>query len=109
MAAELGEADEAHAIALEGRITTNRDDMGLHEDRPAFLFHQLFAAFRRDPRFVRHCARLGLVEYWMTSQHWPDCVDEVAPYYDFKAECAKVAAGPPLPPANETASPAPAA
>ena len=41
---------------------------------------------RNDPRFVRLCARLGLVEYWTGTGKWPDCADEVP--YDFKAECA---------------------
>lgn len=53
-----------------------------------------FPEFRRDPRFVELCARCGLVADWMTTQHWPDCLDEVAPYHDFKAGCEKVAAGP---------------
>ena len=79
--------------------------MGTDAYRPGILFISTFPEFRRDPRFVKLCARLGLVDYWLSTQHWPDCVDEVAPYYDFKAECAKVAAGPPLPPANEFAPP----
>jgi hypothetical protein len=43
---------------------------------------------RNDPRFVPLCARLGLVQFWLTTGKWPDCVDDVP--YDFKAECAKV-------------------
>jgi hypothetical protein len=35
-------------------------------------------------------------------RNWPDCVNEVARYQDFESECARVAAGPPLPPANDT-------
>jgi hypothetical protein len=42
---------------------------------------------RNDPRFVLLCARLGLVEFWITSGRWPDCADEVS--YDFRAECHK--------------------
>jgi hypothetical protein len=42
---------------------------------------------RKDPRFARLCARLGLVEFWMTTNKWPDCADEVP--YDFRAECAE--------------------
>ena len=42
---------------------------------------------RSDPRFVLLCARLGLVQYWLSSGQWPDCADEVP--YDFKAECEK--------------------
>jgi adenylate cyclase len=106
VAAELGDADEAHTIALESPIRSRRNWIGISS--PIFLLHPLFAAFRRDPRFVKHCARFGFVEHWMTTRTWPDFVDEVAPYYDLKAECAKVAAEPPSWPANETASSAPA-
>jgi hypothetical protein len=40
-----------------------------------------------DKRFARFCARIGLVDYWRASGHWPDCAQEVP--YDFKAECEK--------------------
>ena len=74
--------------------------MGFDAYRTHGLFLSIFPEFRRDRRFVKLCARFGLVGYWLTSQQWPDCIDEVAPYYDFKAECLKVAAGPSLPPAH---------
>ena len=53
--------------------------------RTGMLFWKGMPAIRNDPRFVRLCARLGLVEFWLTTQKWPDCVDEVP--YDFKAAC----------------------
>jgi hypothetical protein len=43
---------------------------------------------RNDARFVRLCARLGLVQFWLATSKWPDCVDQVP--YDFKVECEKV-------------------
>jgi TolB-like protein len=101
MVAKLGAVDEAYAIAENakfGPAGNDRDLMGQDAYRPSYLFRSMFPELRRDPRFVRLCARLGLVDYWLTTQHWPDCVDEVAPYYDFEAECRKVTAGPPLPP-----------
>ncbi len=110
-AAHLGFLDEAHTIAAEARVGptgTTQDRMGYDANRTHRLFINMFPEFRRDRRFVQLCARLGLVDYWLMTQKWPDCIDEVAPYYDFKAECERVAAGPPLPPANETASPVPA-
>jgi hypothetical protein len=55
------------------------------------LFLRANFRLRQSPRFVHLCARLGLVEYWRTTGHWPDCVSEVAPYYDFKAEALKLA------------------
>ena len=59
---------------------------------PAVIF---VAANRRmiaDRRFVPLCARMGLVDYWTRSGHWPDCADDAALGYDFRAECRAVAA-----------------
>jgi TolB-like protein len=103
LAAQLGFVDEAYALAARAKFGPSGspdDEMGSNAYATTRLFFPEFTAFRNDPRFVRLCARLGLVEYWMTSGHWPDCVEEVAPHYDFKAECARVAAGLPLPPAT---------
>jgi adenylate cyclase len=44
----------------------------------------------RDARFPRLCAKLGLCDYWVKTERWPDCADEVA--YDFKAESRRLAA-----------------
>ena len=62
-------------------------DFGLH-----WLFGDggVVMPARRDTRFVRLCARLGLVRYWIESDRWPDCVDEVASDYDFKAEAHRL-------------------
>jgi hypothetical protein len=89
-AAQCGAIDEAYEIATKAKIGPAGDaddDMGVDAYRTYFLFHAGFPALRHDPRFVPLCARLGLVEYWITTQHWPDCVNEVP--YDFKAECEK--------------------
>ena len=105
LAAQHGAADEAHDIASRacfGPTGHPSDEIGFDAYRPVLLLHSMFPEFRRDPRFVKLCARFGLVDYWLTTQQWPDCIDEVAPYYDFKTECANVAAGPPIAPAGET-------
>jgi TolB-like protein len=47
-----------------------------------------------DPRFPRLCAKLGLVNYWLETDHWPDCADDGVLPYDFKAECRRLAAPP---------------
>ena len=44
----------------------------------------------RDPRFLRYCAKLGLCDYWVQTDLWPDCADEVP--YDFRAEARRLAA-----------------
>jgi len=39
-----------------------------------------------DPRFVQFCAKLGLCDYWVSSDSWPDCADYDFLPYDFRAE-----------------------
>ncbi|HEY3777847.1 MAG TPA: hypothetical protein VGL35_07300 [Rhizomicrobium sp.] len=46
----------------------------------------------KDIRFVRLCAKLGLCDYWVKTENWPDCAEGVAPYYDFKAEARRLVA-----------------
>jgi hypothetical protein len=90
-AAHLGLVDDAHRIAEKAHLGargTEDDLMGPDGYRPALLFHAGMPELRSDPRFVPLCARLGLVEFWLATDKWPDCVDEVP--YDFKAECEKV-------------------
>ena len=45
---------------------------------------------RQDRRFVRFCAKLGFCDYWLQTGYWPDCADELAPYYDFRAEVRRL-------------------
>jgi hypothetical protein len=94
-AARFGCADLAFDrlfAALEtGRPITGMNLGTLHLTRSAttsFLFSLADGrALRADKRFAQFCARIGLVDYWTTSGHWPDCAEEVP--YDFKAECEK--------------------
>ena len=75
-----------------GRLATRQTGSVRYSTGARRCFNIPIRRVRRDPRFASLCARLGLVEYWTKTGHWPDCVEEVAPYYDFKAECEKVAA-----------------
>ena len=89
-AAQMGFVDDVYEIAAKakfGPAGDGHDVMGPDAYRTNFLFHAHYPAIRSDPRFVELCARLGLVEYWLSTQHWPDCADEVP--YDFKAACEK--------------------
>jgi hypothetical protein len=45
-----------------------------------------------DIRMMRYCAKLGLCDYWVNSDRWPDCADTVP--YDFRAEARRLAAKP---------------
>jgi hypothetical protein len=96
-AAEFGAPDLAYQQLFEAldkrRPLTARGtrSMGLPRFIQSAGFFQCDGlALRRDSRFAALCARIGLVDYWTSSGHWPDCVDEVP--YDFRAECAKAAA-----------------
>lgn len=51
------------------------------------LFLRVNARLRQSPRFVTICQRLGLPDYWQGSGSWPDCADETAGFYDFRALC----------------------
>jgi adenylate cyclase len=89
-AAHLGLVDEAYRTAEAARLGplgTPGDMMGPDGYRTALLFHAGMPELRNDSRFVPLCARLGLVEFWLVTGKWPDCVDEVP--YDFKAACEK--------------------
>jgi tetratricopeptide (TPR) repeat protein len=88
--AHLGLVEEAYQAAENahlGPLGTGDDMMGPDGYRTSLLFQDGMPELRDDPRFARLCARLGLVEFWMATEQWPDCADEVP--YDFKAECAK--------------------
>ena len=50
---------------------------------------------RRDPRFMPLVQRLGLVDYWRSSGHWPDFCSEPGLPYDCKAVAAKLTASAP--------------
>jgi hypothetical protein len=89
-AAHLGLVDDAYRMAEAARLGprgTADDIMGPDGYRTALLFHAGLPELRNDPRFVPLCARLGLVEFWLATGEWPDCVDAVP--YDFRAECER--------------------
>ena len=88
--AELGGADAAYALLDRTKLGPSggpTDVLGTNAYRTHMLFPAAYTRLRADPRFVKLCARLGLVEYWLATQKWPDCA-EVVPY-DFRAECEK--------------------
>lgn len=89
-AAHLGLVDEAYRVAETARfgpLGTAADLMGPDGYRPALLFHAGMPELRNDPRFAHLCARLGLVAFWLATDRWPDCVDEVP--YDFRVACER--------------------
>ncbi len=83
----VGEAYAALESAYLGPRGTPDDVMGPDGYTTGMLFWRGMPEIRRDRRFVKLCARLGLVEFWLTTQKWPDCADDVP--YDFRLECEK--------------------
>ena len=55
------------------------------------LFAPAAAPMRRDPRFLPLMKKLGLLDYWRSSGHWPDFCAEPGLPYDCKAEAARLA------------------
>lgn len=91
----LGAADEAFDYAERATVAHLFEPAAPMRSgpwAPAVIF---IAANRRmitDRRFVRLCARRGLAQYWVASDRWPDCADDPALGYDFRAECRAAAA-----------------
>jgi hypothetical protein len=74
--AYMGETDAAFALtdAWQSPAVIDTQDI-------AFLFSRSTESMRRDPRFMKLAARIGLVDYWLDSGHWPDfCRTEQLPY-----------------------------
>jgi TolB-like protein len=100
LAAAMGEVE----LAMDHLLATLREGRPLlfsfeNEGRaviPAATCSGLFMPnceeLRCDPRFAEVCVRLGLYESWRESGHWPDCANELAPLYNFRAKCEDAAA-----------------
>lgn len=56
-------------------------------ENPGAIFAPHLLAFQSDPRFVRLCAKLGLCDFWVKTDRWPDCAEAGVLPYDFKAAC----------------------
>ncbi len=84
----IGMSDAAYPVLDRlpfGPKGAKGDPLGMMGCRAHLLFTPANKDGRNDARFVKLCARLGLVEFWLTTGIWPDCADEVP--YDFRAQC----------------------
>ena len=91
---DFGLTEEAFDLAERASFAHMFDPDGQHPGGGygvAILFSTLNGQRARDPRFVALCAKLGLCEYWVGSDRWPDCAD-AAPF-DFRAESRRLARG----------------
>jgi hypothetical protein len=73
----FGLLDKAFLWA-EATRTADADPLS-RGNRELFLPHMRLV--RADPRFMPLAARLGLADYWLETDHWPDfCATEKLPY-----------------------------
>jgi TolB-like protein len=92
-AAHLGFVDDAYRatdVVRLGPAGGIEDIMGPDGYRTAIMFQANMPELRNDLRFPRLCARLGLVDFWLATDRWPDCASETP--YDFKLECEQAQA-----------------
>ena len=83
---QAGEVDAA--FALIGHLL----EVDPGRSRIPTLFDPANASLRRDPRFMLVADRLGLVDYWRTSGHWPEFCAEPGQPYDCRVEAARAKA-----------------
>jgi TolB-like protein len=89
-AAHVGLGEDVFRLAETARLGprgAEGDVLGVDAYRTGMLFWEGMPEIRSDPRFVRLCARLGMVDWWLSSGNWPDCADKVP--YDFREECRR--------------------
>lgn len=88
-AAALGLNDEIFAALDRASYDFMREEDGAEPAsiyNPGVIFDRHFCTgLMRDPRFVALCHKLGLCRYWAAADAWPDCADDVADAYDFRA------------------------
>jgi adenylate cyclase len=60
-------------------------------NHPGVIFDPVNMAMIGDVRFVGFCSKLGLCDYWVKTDRWPDCADPGGLPYDFKAESRRLA------------------
>lgn len=82
ISAVLGDVDLAYDIQAESSGDFNRQTV--------HLFYPEMADFRADPRFMPFVASLGLADYWLESDHWPDfCSEQFNLPYDCREEALR--------------------
>jgi hypothetical protein len=80
----MGETDAAFALADAWQSPTAIDTQDT-----GFLFARSTESMRRDPRFMKLAARIGLVDYWQSSGRWPDFCADPKVAYDCRTEAAR--------------------
>jgi hypothetical protein len=89
----IGLRDEAFAMADASAYHRVFEDLGPNPAGPGVNPGLIFmtdpsGALVDDPRFVGLCAKLGLCDYFVAANRWPDCAGQVS--YDFRAEAYRL-------------------
>ncbi len=90
----LGMHDEAWAFVDRSdfrRVTSVESPLPDRDFLQSVIFNVTNAAMRLDPRFPGFCAKLALCDYWVATERWPDCADQVGGAYDFRAAARRLA------------------
>lgn len=91
----MGLADEVFAFIERASFAHLQDENGpppAFNYPPGFIFDPANRRMMEDIRFVGFCAKLGLCDYWVSTERWPDCADRGVLPYDFKVECRRLTA-----------------
>jgi len=93
LAHHIGLVDETFALIADATFRQRWDEGGppLAEGSfpPGIIFDRWPCnSLMDDPRFVSLCAKLGLCDYWVQTERWPDCARFVP--YDFEAEARRL-------------------
>ena len=96
LAYAMGLRDEVFAAIERASFTHHFDENGpppAATHSPGIIFDRSGTlGMMEDVRFVGFCAKLGLCDYWVKTDRWPDCADAGVLPYDFKAECWRLTA-----------------
>ena len=96
LAYAMGLRDEVFAAIERASFTHLFDENGpppAATHSPAIIFDRSGnLGMMEDVRFVGFCAKLGLCDYWVKTDRWPDCADAGVLPYAFKAECWRLTA-----------------
>jgi DNA-binding winged helix-turn-helix (wHTH) protein/TolB-like protein len=87
MFAKLRDVDTAFALA--GTLFAPPDSRFVRAST-APLFQSVTQSMRRDPRFMLLAAKVGLVDYWVTTGKWPDFCSQPGLPYDCRAAARAV-------------------
>ena len=73
-----------HLLAVDGPAPAEIASPGIILDKT------LNRSMMEDRRFVRFCSKIGLCDYWIQTDRWPDCAKDGALPYDFKSEVRRL-------------------